>query len=154
VELLVVTAVMCQKAVKSVFRIFCKRSIISVTFMKPVVESESLRKTRAPRSACGSGIWVWIGCVNRPATAVLARRACIADAVSCASSSAIRFSTGMKTQAEKAVPSYTGAENLRKGKLLVPGLFEGDWARKYERIGELPGEGTFTFGAPDGDVGV
>lgn len=41
-----------------------------------------------------------------------------------------------------SLPSNTGAGplNLRNGKDDV-GLFVGDWARKYERMGELPGDG-------------
>lgn len=50
--------------------------------------------------------------------------------------------------------SKTGAEpNLRKGK--VEGLLEGDWARKYARMGEVPGEGMLTLGeAAELDTGV
>jgi len=74
---------------------------------------------------------------------VLARRVCAATGTS--------FPSSSSTSRTGAVP------NARlKGNVLVPGLLVGDWARKYERIGELPGEGIDTrcgTVVPEGGVG-
>lgn len=84
----------------------------SFGFMKALLR-ESRRKSPWPRSLCASGsavLGVW---VNRPATAVLARRACETAGTSFGSISS---------------SSKTGGPNLRNGK--VVGVLVGDWARK------------------------
>lgn len=101
---------------------------------------ESLRKRPVPRSAWGSGM-LSCGCAKRPATAVLVRRACAATGISLSSSSS---KTG-------AGPNFlNGYVEAEPGGALV-----GDWEKKYESIGELPGDtGPIRTGLVEVEIGV
>jgi hypothetical protein len=85
----------------------------SVGLMKPVLR-ESRRKSPWPRSLWASGMAVVGFCVKRPATAVLARRAC--------------ETAGRSFWSASSSSNTGGAPNLRNGK--VPGVLVGDWAKK------------------------
>jgi len=97
-------------------------------FTKAALLRESLRRRLVPRSVRASENVADGFCEKRLATLALARRACAATGISdSASSSASK--TGV-------VPNLRLNENVA-----VAGVLVGDCARKWERMGEVEGEG-------------
>jgi hypothetical protein len=111
----------------------------ALTLTKALLK-DSLRKRLVPRSLLqsASGIFCcWDE--NRPATAELARRVwpVTGTSTSCSSSN-----TG-------------GGPNFRlNGKDAAAGVLVGDWARKYDKMGEVAGEGSETRWFVVGVMGV
>ncbi len=98
------------------------------------------------------------GCAKRPATAVLVRRACAATGISLSSSSAGKRLVGRHGPKYVNIPSKTGAgPNFLNGYVEAEpgGALVGDWEKKYESIGELPGDtGPIRTGLVEVEIGV